>query len=65
MTSWAENRQEYERLEPYAFCLACGNPLPESLFRLGSLRCSACRCSNERLDENLVERWLAHGAPLH
>lgn len=65
MTSWADNRQEQDRSGDNLVCLACGNPLPESLFRLGSLRCSGCRSSDERLDEDLVERWLAHGAPLH
>jgi len=65
LASSADNREEHDRSGHRPVCLACGKPLPGSLFSRGSLRCSDCRRSNERLDEDLVDRWLAHGGPLH
>jgi tRNA(Ile2) C34 agmatinyltransferase TiaS len=63
LTRWGDNRQEHDLSRHNTVCLACGKPLAESLVNVGSLRCGDCRSSNERLDDDLVERWLARGAP--
>jgi len=36
-------------------CLACGDPLTESLRRAASLRCDECRHAHAPLDPRLVE----------
>lgn len=43
---------------PETACLACGEPIEETLFRLGSPRCLECRQAARPLDPVLV------GAPL-
>jgi hypothetical protein len=57
--------EKHERLRARArleTCLACGAPLQESLFRLGSLRCLDCRQTNTPLDESLFRRWQLRAA---
>jgi hypothetical protein len=44
-------------------CLACGEPMEETLFRLGSPRCLDCRQAGRPLDPALAERALFGDAP--
>jgi hypothetical protein len=39
---------------PETTCLACGEPIEETLFRLGSPRCLDCRQSARPLDPGLA-----------
>jgi hypothetical protein len=48
---------------PETTCLACGEPLEETLFRLGSPRCLDCRQASRPLDPGLAAAALnGHGA---
>ena len=42
------------RLIPETACLACGEPIEETLFRLGSPRCLECRQAARPLDPQLA-----------
>jgi hypothetical protein len=48
---------------PDMSCLACGEPIEETLFRLGSPRCLDCRQTARPLDPRLVDPSLAEGGP--
>ena len=43
---------------PDTACLACGEPIEETLFRLGSPRCLDCRVTARPLDPALAGRAL-------
>jgi hypothetical protein len=49
------------RLIPETACLACGEPIEETLFRLGSPRCLDCREAARPLDPGLVAAPLDTG----
>jgi hypothetical protein len=46
---------------PETACLACGEPIEETLFRLGSPRCLDCRQAARPLDPGLVDPELETG----
>jgi hypothetical protein len=43
---------------PETACLACGEPIEETLFRLGSPRCLDCRVAQRPLDPVLATQAL-------
>jgi hypothetical protein len=48
---------------PDTACLACGEPIEETLFRLGSPRCLDCRQGQRPLDPHLARKALNGHAP--
>jgi hypothetical protein len=49
---------------PDSTCLACGEPIEETLLRLGSPRCLECRQTTRPLDPALAVRALNGHAPV-